>query len=140
MDRALAWSAIGPARRGNSDTGRSAHARRSGCRVLDRRGSAQEWSRRAAGDCLFNCVGTLRDPSAGDLGSADDARARGLVARAGVAAAAVRGGGARDVARPALKPSEIAFSAGASVPPSMRTPLPGEGKNRITEPARSVPA
>ena len=52
------------------------------------------------------------NPPAGDLGSADDAGARGLAARAGVTAAAVHGSSARHSARTALTAPKVAFSAG----------------------------
>src|SRR4029078_11918447 len=85
---------------------------RSARRLLSRRGRAQERSRCAAGDRLFDRLGSLCNPPPGDLGSADDAGARGMAARVGVTAAAVLGSRARYSARTALTSPKVAFSAG----------------------------
>ena len=92
-----AW--IGPVglhRRHHRHARRRAHAGRAGGRIFHRRRGAQERSRCAAGDRLFDRLGAVRDPPAGDLGSAADAGARGLAARGRIGSAAVHRGGIGD--------------------------------------------
>src|SRR6187399_778421 len=112
MDRAVARSGVRPVGRRDRDAWWRAHARWSGRRLLNRRGRAQERSRCAAGDRLFDRLGSLCNPPPGDLGSADDAGARRLAAGVGISAAAVLGRGARDVARTTLTAPKVAFTAG----------------------------
>src|SRR6187551_1733139 len=115
MDRAVARSGVRPVGRRDRDAWWRAHARWSGRWLLNRRCRAQERSRCTAGDRLFDRLGSLCNPPLGDLGSADDAGARGMAARVGVTAAAVLGSRARYSARTALTSPKVAFSAG--IPP-----------------------
>ena len=54
-----------------------------------RRRRAKERRWRATGYRLLDCLGPVRDPPAHHLGSADDARARGVAPRGGVPAFAI---------------------------------------------------